>query len=39
LDQGVYSMRAAGLDEFSALLVPTGRRAKEYEMIVNHLRQ
>lgn len=37
LDQGVYEMRSAGLDPFSALLVPTGRRRKEYELVVNNI--
>ncbi len=35
--QAVYEMKSAGLDRFSALLVPTGRRSREFEMIVNRL--
>jgi hypothetical protein len=39
LSQGVYEMRAAGLDNFSALLVPTGRKRAEFELVVNHLKR
>ena len=39
LGQGVYTMRSASLDEFMALIVPTGRRTKEYEVIVNRLKR
>ena len=35
--QDVYEMRADGLESFSALLVPTGRRQRQFEIIVNHL--
>jgi hypothetical protein len=37
LDQGIYEMKSAGLDRFSALLVPTGRRRTEFELVVNNL--
>lgn len=37
LTQGTYDIRAQGLEQFSALLVPTDRLMKRYEMIVNHL--
>lgn len=36
--QGIYEMQSAGMDQFSALLVPTGRRGREYELVVNHLK-
>jgi hypothetical protein len=39
LSQGVYEMRAAGLNNFSALLVPTGRKRAEFELVVNHLKR
>ena len=39
LGQDVYKMRSASTDEFTALLVPTGRRSKEYEIIVNRLKR
>ncbi|PYT00797.1 MAG: hypothetical protein DMF63_05685 [Acidobacteria bacterium] len=39
LSQGVYEMRTAGLNEFSALLVPTGRKRTEFELVVNHLKR
>lgn len=38
LAQGVYEMRGAGFDQFAALLVPTGRRRSELEMVVNRLK-
>lgn len=37
LDQGIYEMKSAGVDRFSALLVPTGRRGREFELLVNNL--
>jgi hypothetical protein len=37
LTQDVYEIRAEGLESFSALVVPTGRRLREFEIIVNHL--
>ena len=37
LTQDVYEMRTDGLESFSALLVPTGRGPREFEIIVNHL--
>ena len=37
LDQGIYEMKSAGVGRFSALLVPTGRRRKEFELVVNNL--
>ena len=39
LSQGVYEMRAAGLNNFSALLVPTGRKRAEFELVVNRLKR
>jgi hypothetical protein len=36
--QGIYEMQSAGVDQFSALLVPTGRRGREYELVVNRLK-
>jgi hypothetical protein len=37
LEQGIYEMKSEGIDGFSALLVPTGRRRKEFELVVNNL--
>lgn len=37
LAQDIYEIRTQGLEQFSALLVPTDRLMKRYEMIVNHL--
>jgi len=37
LAQDTYDIRTQGLKQFSALLVPTDRLMKRYEMIVNHL--
>jgi hypothetical protein len=37
LAQGVYDMKSAGVDGFSALLVPTSRCHREFEMVVNRL--
>lgn len=37
LAQGVYEMKSAGVDGFSALLVPTSRGRREFEMVVNRL--
>ena len=37
LDQGIYEMQSEGIDKFSGLLVPTGRRRQEYELVVNNL--
>jgi hypothetical protein len=37
LDQGIYEMKSSGVDGFSALLVPTGRRRSEVELLVNNL--
>ena len=37
LAQGTYDIRTQGLEQFSALLVPTDRLMKRYEIIVNHL--
>ena len=37
-DQGIYEMRSEGIDQFSALLVPTGRRRMEYELVINRLK-
>jgi hypothetical protein len=37
LVQGVYEMKSAKLDRFSALLVPTDRHRRECEMVVNRL--
>jgi hypothetical protein len=36
-DQGIYEMKSAGVDGFSALLVPTSRGRREFEMVVNRL--
>ena len=35
--QDPYEMRTDGLGIFSALIVPTGRHQREYEIIVNHI--
>ena len=35
--QGTYEMHADGLAGFAALLVPTGRRQRQYELIVNRI--
>ena len=37
LTQGTYEMNTDGLSSFSALLVPTGRRQRQYELIVNRI--
>lgn len=37
LAQDTYDIRTQGLEQFSALLVPTDRLMKRYEMVVNHL--
>jgi hypothetical protein len=37
LEQDTYEFRTQGLEQFSALLVPTDRLMKRYEIIVNHL--
>jgi hypothetical protein len=37
LDQGVYEFTFNGLEPFSALLVPTGRRRRQFELIINHV--
>ncbi|HEX6125006.1 MAG TPA: twin-arginine translocation signal domain-containing protein [Pyrinomonadaceae bacterium] len=37
LFQDTYSFRVEGMDQFSALLVPTGRRGRQYEIIINHV--
>lgn len=37
LSQGVYEMKSAGVDRFSALLVPTSRGRREFEMVINRL--
>ena len=37
LTQDVYTVTAPGLQPFSPLIVPTGRRSRQYEVIINHL--
>jgi len=37
LSQDVYEMRSDGLPDFSALIVPTGRRRRQFEVIVNRI--
>jgi len=37
LDQDVYDFAVDGMQPFSALVVPTGRRRKQYEIVVNHV--
>lgn len=37
LAQGVYELGAPGIDEVSALIVPTSRRNREYEILVNRV--
>ena len=37
LSQGSYEMNTDGLSGFSALVVPTGRRLRQYEVIVNRI--
>lgn len=37
LTQDVYSISTPGIQLFSPLVVPTGRRSRQYEVIVNHL--
>jgi len=37
LEQDVFDFAIEGLEPFSALVVPTGRRRKQYEIVVNHV--
>ena len=37
LDQNTYEMRTDGLANFDALLVPTGRAQRQYEVIANRV--
>lgn len=37
LTQGNYELVTDGLNQFTALVVPTGRQQKQYEVIVNRL--
>jgi hypothetical protein len=37
LDQDVFDFAVDGMAPFSALVVPTGRRRKQYEVVVNHV--
>lgn len=37
LTQGKYEFAADGLPSFTALVVPTGRRQREYEIVINRL--
>ena len=37
LSQGTYAINTDGLSGFTALIVPTGRRQRQYELIVNRI--
>jgi hypothetical protein len=37
LSQDRYEMRTEGLPDFSALIVPTGRRRRQFEVIINRI--
>jgi hypothetical protein len=37
LNQDVFDFAVDGMAPFSALMVPTGRRRKQYEIVVNHV--
>jgi hypothetical protein len=37
LVQDVYTVSTPGIQQFSPLIVPTGRRSRQYEVIINHL--
>jgi hypothetical protein len=37
LPQGRYDMTSSGLPDFTALIVPTGRRQRQFEIVVNRI--
>jgi hypothetical protein len=37
LKQDIYIVSAPGIEPFSPLIVPTGRRSRQYEVVINHL--
>jgi hypothetical protein len=37
LNQDIFDFAVDGMQPFSALVVPTGRRRKQYEIVINHV--
>ena len=37
LNQDIFDFAVDGMQSFSALVVPTGRRRKQYEIVINHV--